>query len=211
VRSSGKAGVTWITSEESRAEVHRMRHASDALLTGIGTIHADNPLLTDRSGLPRRRRLLRVILDSKLHLAPDARIVQTADEDLLIFTHALLTSPTARKLEEAGVELVHVAPRAGGSKSGAGINLQEVLADLGRRDVLSVLLEAGPRLNGAALTAGAVHKVALFYAPKIAGGSTVPFAHAKDFTHAALHNTSVRTIGPDFLLEGYLKNVYGNY
>src|SRR6202795_278904 len=55
---------TWITSEESRAEVHRIRHASDALLTGIGTILADDPLLTDRSGLPRRRRLLRVILDS---------------------------------------------------------------------------------------------------------------------------------------------------
>src|SRR5215472_6750335 len=59
-------GSEWITSEESRAEVHRMRHASDALLTGIGTILTDDPLLTDRSGLQRRRRLLRVILDSKL-------------------------------------------------------------------------------------------------------------------------------------------------
>src|SRR5258708_7947176 len=57
---------TWVTSEESRAEVHRMRHASDALLTGIGTILADDPLLTERSGLPRRRRLVRVILDTKL-------------------------------------------------------------------------------------------------------------------------------------------------
>ncbi len=62
----------WITSEESRAEVHRMRHASDALLTGIGTILADDPLLTDRSGLPRRRRLLRVILDTHLRLSPKA-------------------------------------------------------------------------------------------------------------------------------------------
>src|SRR5262249_35917652 len=71
----------WITSEESRAEVHRMRHASDALLTGIGTILADDPLLTDRSGLERRRRLLRVILDTKLRLAPKSRIVQTSDDD----------------------------------------------------------------------------------------------------------------------------------
>src|SRR5580700_7835241 len=60
--ASNKSSATWITSEESRAEVHLMRHASDALLTGIGSVLADNPLLTDRSGLPRRRPLLRVIL-----------------------------------------------------------------------------------------------------------------------------------------------------
>src|SRR5579884_4160489 len=85
----------WITSEESRAEVQRMRHASDALLTGIGTILADDPLLTDRSGLPRRRKLLRVILDSRLRLSPESRIVQTADDDLLVFTLATLKSPKA--------------------------------------------------------------------------------------------------------------------
>src|SRR5438445_1513476 len=94
----------WITSEESRAEVHRMRHASDALLTGIGTILADDPLLTDRSGLPRRRKLLRVILDSQLKLSPKSRIVKTANKDLLVFTGASLQSPKARKLQEAGVE-----------------------------------------------------------------------------------------------------------
>src|SRR5246127_1891435 len=88
----------WITSEESRAEVHRMRHASDALLTGIGTILADDPLLTDRSGLPRRKPLLRVILDGKLRLSPKSRIVRTADDDILVFTAALLKSPKARKL-----------------------------------------------------------------------------------------------------------------
>ena len=90
----------WITSEESRAEVQRMRHASDALLTGIGTILADNPLLTDRSGLQRRRKLRRVILDSKLRLPLKSRIVATADDDLLVFTAASLKSPKARKLQE---------------------------------------------------------------------------------------------------------------
>ena len=85
-----------------------MRHASDALLTGIGTILADNPLLTDRSGLPRRRRLLRVILDSELKLAEESRIVRTVDEDLLIFTRTPLRAPRARKLAEAGVKLVRV-------------------------------------------------------------------------------------------------------
>ena len=86
----------WITSEESRAEVQRMRHASDALLTGIGTILADDPLLTDRSGLPRRRRLLRVIVDTKLRLPLKSRIVQTADDDLLVFTACSLKSAKAR-------------------------------------------------------------------------------------------------------------------
>jgi diaminohydroxyphosphoribosylaminopyrimidine deaminase/5-amino-6-(5-phosphoribosylamino)uracil reductase len=212
--AAGKSSVTWITSEESRAEVHRMRHASDALLTGIGTILADNPLLTDRSGLPRRRRLLRVILDSKLRLAEDSRIVRTVDEDLLIFTRTPLTAPRARKLVEAGAELVQVRKPEGSVELGSdpGIDLEEVLTELGRREVLSVLLEAGPRLNGAALAAGVVHKLALFYAPKIAGGGTVPFASAAGVTrHGALHNTSVRMIGPDFLVEGYCKNVYGNY
>src|SRR5712672_3696592 len=84
----------WITSEESRAEVQRMRHASDGLLTGIGTILADDPLLTDRSGLQRRKRLLRVILDAKLRLPAKSRIVQTADDDLLVFTATPLDSPT---------------------------------------------------------------------------------------------------------------------
>ena len=93
-------------SEESRAEVQRMRHASDALLTGIGTILADDPLLTDRSGLPRRRRLLRVILDTKLRLSPKSRIVESAEDDLLVFTATSLKSPKARKLQNAGVELI---------------------------------------------------------------------------------------------------------
>src|SRR6202165_3538131 len=105
-QSGKQKSSTWITSEESRAEVHRMRHASDALLTGIGTILADDPLLTDRSGLPRRRRLLRVILDSQLRLSPRARIVKTTDDDLLVFTSETLRSAKARSLRKAGVEIV---------------------------------------------------------------------------------------------------------
>src|SRR5882762_8053912 len=122
-----KRGI-WITSEESRAEVQRMRHISDALLTGIGTILADDPLLADRSGLPRRKRLLRVILDTKLRLPPKSRIVQTADDDLLVFTAAPLASPKARKLQEKGVELMRVRATRG------RIDLPGVLAELGKRE-----------------------------------------------------------------------------
>src|SRR6202035_1624407 len=192
---------TWITSEESRAEVHHMRHASDALLTGIGTILADDPLLTDRSGLPRRRRLLRVILDTRLRLSPKSRIVQTADDDLLVFTAAPLKSPKSRKLQNAGVELLRA------KKTHAGLDLVAVLKELGGRDVLSMLLEAGPGLNGAALSAGVVNKLVLFYAPKIAGDSRVPFVNSGAKTMPPVRVRAIRQIGPDIAIEALFYGV----
>jgi diaminohydroxyphosphoribosylaminopyrimidine deaminase/5-amino-6-(5-phosphoribosylamino)uracil reductase len=184
----------WITSEESRAEVHRMRHASDALLTGIGTILADNPLLTDRSGLPRRRRLLRVILDTRLRLSPKSRIIQTSDDDLLVYTSALLKTPKARKLQNAGVELIEV------KRSRNGLDLGAVLKDLGRRDILSVLLEAGPHLNAAALSANLVNKLVLFYSPKIAATASVPFVNPGTIAMPHLRVSTIRQSGPDIAI-----------
>lgn len=195
-------GSEWITSEESRAEVHRMRHASDALLTGLGTILADDPLLTDRSGLQRRRRLLRVVLDSKLRLPPKSHIVETADDDLLVFTAASLKSATARKLQNAGIEIVQVKAKEG------RLDLCAVLTELGRREILSVLLEAGPTLNGAALAAGIVHKLFLFYAPKIAADNRVPFALAPNFALPPLRNLRMQGFGPDIALEAYLRDAF---
>ena len=192
----------WISSEESRAEVHRMRHASDALLTGIGTILADNPLLTDRSGVPRRRRLLRAIVDTNLRLSTNSRIVQTADDDLLVFTAAPLDSPKAKRLQNAGVELFRVRGRR------SSVDLDAVLSELGKRDILSVLFEAGPTLNAAALSAGLVHKLFLFYAPKIAGEVSVPFAHLKGAGLSPLPDIRVQQFGPDVALEAYLRDVY---
>jgi diaminohydroxyphosphoribosylaminopyrimidine deaminase/5-amino-6-(5-phosphoribosylamino)uracil reductase len=193
----------WISSEESRAEVHRMRHASDALLTGVGTILSDDPLLTDRSGLPRRKRLLRVVLDSKLRLPPTFRIVKTSDDDLLVFTAAPLNSAKVRKLQNAGVELVHAKAKNG------RVDLPAILAELGRREILSVLIEAGSTLNGAALAAGVVHKLFLFYAPKIAGENRVPFALAPKLIHLPLQNVQIHSFGPDFALEASLQNTRG--
>jgi diaminohydroxyphosphoribosylaminopyrimidine deaminase/5-amino-6-(5-phosphoribosylamino)uracil reductase len=200
-----KLPTQWISSEESRAEVHRMRHASDALLTGIGTIKVDDPLLTDRSGLPRRRRLLRVILDWGLSLSQHSRIVQTADEDLLVFTSESTASARARMLQRKGVEIVPAGSRE------KRVDLEAVLAELGNREILSVLLEAGPTLNGTALTAGIVHKLVLFYAPKIAGDSRVPFAYAPTLTRTTLERLRVQPFGPDLAIEGYLHDVYRNH
>jgi diaminohydroxyphosphoribosylaminopyrimidine deaminase / 5-amino-6-(5-phosphoribosylamino)uracil reductase len=178
--------------------VQRMRHASDALLTGIGTILADDPFLTDRSGLERRRRLLRVVLDTKLRLPVKSRIVQTVDDDLLVFTGASLKSAKARKLENVGVELVRAKLRGG------KIDLQTVLNELGKREIFSVLLEAGPRLNGAALVAGVVQKLVLFYAPKLAGHLDVPFVSLADAGFPSLRLSSFQQFGPDIAIEAYV-------
>jgi diaminohydroxyphosphoribosylaminopyrimidine deaminase/5-amino-6-(5-phosphoribosylamino)uracil reductase len=196
---------TWITSQESREEVHRMRHASDALLTGIGTVLADDPLLTDRSGLPRRRRLLRVILDSKLRLRPRARIVKNADDDLLVFTNEPLRAAKVKTLQKAGVEIVSMKKRA------RHVDLHSVLKELGKREILSLLLEAGSALNGAALAADVVDKVFLFYAPRFAGETRVPLATATNLKHAPLRAVNIHQFGSDFAVEGMLHDVYGNH
>jgi diaminohydroxyphosphoribosylaminopyrimidine deaminase / 5-amino-6-(5-phosphoribosylamino)uracil reductase len=205
-KKSGKRnGSAWITSEASRAEVHRLRHAADAVVTGIGTVLADDPLLTDRSGLPRRRRLLRVILDSRLRLPLRSQVVRTAEQDVLVVTTLSAKHPRARRLAHAGVEVLHVASRGGRP------DLRAVLRELGQRDILSVLLEAGSTLNGAALAAGVVDKLALFYAPKLAGRVDVPFACAKGLSLPPLSGVTFHRCGPDFAVEGYLHDVYRNH
>jgi diaminohydroxyphosphoribosylaminopyrimidine deaminase / 5-amino-6-(5-phosphoribosylamino)uracil reductase len=201
-KSSKQKERNWISSEESRAEVHRMRHAADAVLTGIGTVKIDDPLLTDRSGLPRRKPLLRVILDWGLSLSPHSHIVQSARNDVLVFTQQHANTRRIRALEKAGVEVVRAASRNG------QIHLEAALAELGRREILSVLLEAGPTLNGAALTAGIVHKLFLFYAPKIAGEARVPFALAPNLKLPPLQRVRTQAFGSDIAIEAYLQDVY---
>jgi diaminohydroxyphosphoribosylaminopyrimidine deaminase/5-amino-6-(5-phosphoribosylamino)uracil reductase len=178
-------------------EVHRMRHAADAVLTGIGTVKTDDPLLTDRSGFPRRRPLLRVVLDGGLTISPHARIVESAANDVLVFTQQHAHVPRVRALEKAGVEVIRAVSRLG------QINLRAVLAELGRRELLSVLLEAGPTLNGAALLAGIVHKLFLFYSPKISGETRVPFAVAPNLKLPPFERLRTQPFGPDIALEAY--------
>jgi diaminohydroxyphosphoribosylaminopyrimidine deaminase/5-amino-6-(5-phosphoribosylamino)uracil reductase len=196
----------WISSSESRAEVQHMRHASDALLTGIGTVLVDDPLLTDRTGLPRRRKLLRVVLDSQLRLPLRSKLVRSADGDVLVFTRAKEDSPKARALRRAGVDVVRLTGR--GSKP----DLLESVAELGRREILSVILEAGAILNSAAFAAGIVDKMRVFFAPKIAGLADgkpgTALASARLRAVQELSNTSIEPFGPDFAIEGYLRNVY---
>jgi diaminohydroxyphosphoribosylaminopyrimidine deaminase/5-amino-6-(5-phosphoribosylamino)uracil reductase len=174
------------------------------LLTGIGTVLGDDPLLTDRTCLPRRRKLLRVVMDSRLRLPPHSKLVRSADGDVLVFTRERENSPRARALRRAGVEVVRVAGRS------AKLSLRAVMAELGRREVLSVLLEAGATLNSAALSAGIVDKMRVFLAPKIAGFKSVAAAPNGFQAACELHDMTLAQFGVDFAVEGYLHDVYGN-
>ena len=199
----------WLTGAEARAEVHRMRHASDAILTGIGTVLADDPLLTDRSGLPRRRPLLRVILDSELRIPLDSQLVRSANSDLLVILHSPeVASDRIVSLNAAGAETVPV-PCTNGR-----LDLNEALACLGQRQILSLLLECGSQLNGAFLAANLVHKLALFQSPARLGAEAIPFAAGIDSPSTVeqrLQSPTRTTYGPDTLISGYLDNPWSKF
>ncbi|HEY0758448.1 MAG TPA: bifunctional diaminohydroxyphosphoribosylaminopyrimidine deaminase/5-amino-6-(5-phosphoribosylamino)uracil reductase RibD [Acidisarcina sp.] len=191
----------WITGPGSREAVQQLRHASDALLSGIDTVLNDDPLLTDRTGLPRRRGLLRVVLDSRLRLGGEAglksRLVRSAEEDVLVFcTHAELDHRIA--LEERGVRVEEVSGErltagvgdlqapgpgevSGSSATAAGrVPIKDVLQRLGELAVTSVMIEAGARVNTSALGEGLVDRLLLFHAPERIGRSGVPVVYGVD-------------------------------
>lgn len=206
----GTGGPTggWITSDEARAHVQQLRHAHDAILAGVGTVIADNPLLTDRSGLARRRPLLRVILDSRLRLPLDSRIVQTAKDDVVIFC-SLAEEKKKQQLLDHGIQVEQVAT--------AGVDgrpdLMAICRWLAEREITSVMIEGGAFVNWEALAAGVVDKVFLYYAPKIlAGTGAVPFAAGPGFGRmsdaAHLKSFRLHRFGEDFAVEGYLRDPY---
>ncbi|MGC2547426.1 MAG: bifunctional diaminohydroxyphosphoribosylaminopyrimidine deaminase/5-amino-6-(5-phosphoribosylamino)uracil reductase RibD [Silvibacterium sp.] len=193
-----------LTSEESRAEVHRMRHASDALITGINTVIADNPLLTDRSGLPRRRPLLRVVLDSTLRLPLNSKLAQTANEDVLIFC----TTPNPerqRALQALGIRVEQVETE----QNSARVDLKRVFQRLGEMEITSAMLEGGAQLNAAALN-GFIDKLSLFYAPIFLGPTGVPLIQTADSQQIKPIRTTITNFGPDFRLEAYLRDPWAS-
>ena len=170
-----KAEPYWITSEAARAAVQPLRWQADAALTGVDTVVADDPLLTDRSGFRRRRALLRVVLDSALRMPLDSKMVATARNDVVIFT---VSKDQARidELRTRGVR-VEVLPAEAGR-----VPIAKVLDKLGEEGILSLLTETGTRLNTALLAGGLVDRVHLFVSPQIMGSDAVPafrgMAHA---------------------------------
>jgi diaminohydroxyphosphoribosylaminopyrimidine deaminase/5-amino-6-(5-phosphoribosylamino)uracil reductase len=212
----------WITSEGARSHVHAMRHASDAIMVGVGTIIADDPLLTDRSGMPRRRPLLRVILDSRLRLPLESRVVKTAHDDVIVFC-CFAEEHKRAELEAKGVRVVQVPmqqvledgtiPFPTGAPPDGRPDLQLVLEKLGELEITSLIIEGGAMVNWAALSAGVVDKVFFFYAPKIlAGKGSIPFALGAGYQRlsdaAYVKNVTLHRFGQDFAVEGYVKDPY---
>ena len=157
----------WITGEAARAAVQPLRWQADAALTGIDTVLADDPMLTDRSGKRRRRALQRVVLDSALRMPLDSKMVKSAQNDVVIFT---VSKDQARihELRSRGVR-VEVLPAEAGR-----VPLGRVLDLLGSEGILTVLTETGTRLNTALLAGGLVDRVHLFISPQIMGSDAVP-------------------------------------
>lgn len=182
----------WITGEASRAAVQTLRWQADAVLTGVDTVLADDPLLTDRSGMRRRRKLLRVVLDSALRMPLDAKMVKGAEGDVVVFTVSH-DRQRATALRERGVRVEVLEAEAG------RVPLGTVLDRLAAENVLTLLTETGTRLNTALLAAGLVDRVHLFVSPQIMGSDAVPAFGG--ITEAAwLRDVEVERYGEDLEL-----------
>ena len=179
----------WVTSDESRQRVQSIRHSVDALLTGSGTILKDDPMLTDRTGLPRRRPLLRAVIDRRGRLHPGLKIFDTPG--VLIYTQA----------PHLEISDSHEVCR--------GIShLGDVVADLTRREIQSFLLECGPDLAFDALKSGIIDKIVVFVAPRIFGGREVPAFGSGGIRSLAeainIDDWDVERVGPDLMVTGYV-------
>ena len=197
----------WITGEQARTHVQELRHQNDAILVGVGTVIADDPLLTDRSGHPRRRRLLRVILDSCLRLPIESRIVKTAEGDVLLLC-SFAEEKKKVELQKQGIR-VQQLPQA---IHDGHPDIAAVVRCLGEMEITSLLIEGGSMVNGAAFAAGVVDKVFLYFAPRILGGAAVPFAEGTGYADIAgspkVNRIRLHNFGEDFAVEGYLKDPY---
>ncbi|WP_433973782.1 bifunctional diaminohydroxyphosphoribosylaminopyrimidine deaminase/5-amino-6-(5-phosphoribosylamino)uracil reductase RibD [Tunturiibacter lichenicola] len=210
----------WLTGPAARYEVQLLRHASDAVLTGIGTVLADDPQLTDRSGmlgpdnLPRRRPLLRVILDSQLRIPLSSQLVRSASDDKASGHSNLLilcskTVPTAKitALTDLGAQVETVPDHAG------RLSLPAVLTTLAERNILSLLLECGSHLNGAFIHQNLVDKAVLIYAETELGNQAIPFAQgiaSPYLFEESFHRITRANYGPDACVTGYLHDPWLN-
>jgi diaminohydroxyphosphoribosylaminopyrimidine deaminase/5-amino-6-(5-phosphoribosylamino)uracil reductase len=203
----------WITSEIARGHVQMLRHSCDAILTGIGTALADNPMLTDRSGLPRSRPLLRVVLDSRLRLGCDSRLVASCKDDLAVITTSAASPERRKSLEKAGVMVMVFDGPLG------RVDIRSTIDWLGGQKMLSVIVEAGSHLNWAVLEAECADKIFFYYAPKILGGmQSLPMAggigRRRRVDAIRVRDLELHPISRDeFAVEGYVVkelDVYGD-
>jgi diaminohydroxyphosphoribosylaminopyrimidine deaminase/5-amino-6-(5-phosphoribosylamino)uracil reductase len=206
-RIATKTGSSrWITSEGSRVLVHKMRAASDAVMTGIGTVKADDPRLDVRIEGYEGRQPARIIVDARGAMPLDSLIMKTAaDVQTIIATTDVMTLETTQRMADAGAEII-VVPQLGDR-----IDLGKLLDELGKRGMCSILLEAGSALATAFISEGLVDKYAFFIAPKLIGGTAALSFYggvgAEDIKDAdALSFGEPVKVGGDIFIEAYPKN-----
>ena len=194
----------WVTGPRARAEVQQMRRESDAVMVGANTVRADDPQLTARGAdnRPLPRQPVRVALDSRCRLPADAQLLRQPGQTL-VYTTRQSPAANVRRLERAGAVVIPVGATAAGR-----VCPREALADLGRRQIVNLLVEGGGQILGSLFDAGLVDKVQAFIAPVIIGGadaaSPVDGAGAEVMAAAyRLHRTALRRIGDDWLITGY--------
>jgi len=183
----------WITSEESRLHGHRLRHIHDAILIGIGTVIADDPELSARIDVEHARQPLRVVLDSQLRTPISAKVVGP---------NSLIATTRSGRV---GTAEVLVLPAAADGR----VPLGPLLDDLGRRGILSVLVEGGTDVHAAFFAAGLVDKVHAYMAPRLIGGREAPGpiggTGVERLTDAIqLRDLDSIHLGPDILITGYV-------
>jgi diaminohydroxyphosphoribosylaminopyrimidine deaminase/5-amino-6-(5-phosphoribosylamino)uracil reductase len=192
----------WVAGPESRARAHELRHQYDAILVGAGTVAIDDPLLTDRSGHPRRLALVRVVLDEGSKIPSQSQLAKTAMQTpVIVFTGAAADPDSIKRLEAQGVEIVRSNSR----------DVLAVLKELGSRSIQSVLVEGGAAIAGNFVDAKLINKVTFFVAPKIVGGREAPSAVAGagiDRMADALELEDIEIIrrGRDVEITGYPRN-----
>lgn len=193
---AGTAGrPTALTSEAANRHAHRVRAEVDALAVGVGTILADDPLLTAR-GAYRELPLTRVIFDRSLRTPPEARVLSTRDAGpVMIVSTAAASADRSRRdaLEARGAELVI-----------AGDTLRSGMLALGARGISSLLLEGGAQLHESAWEEGVVDCVRLYFTPHLLGPGALRFLGGRPLSTLGLIDQRTETLGPDVLMEGYV-------
>lgn len=190
----------WVTGAAAREQVHTLRHQHEAIMVGIGTVLADDPLLNTRASVPAIDPV-RIIVDSKLRLPLDARVVTDRSIRTVVLASSEASVEQRQALEAAGVEVVICG-------TGSKVDLGEGMKKLGELEIGSILLEGGGQLNGGMLEAGLIDKIVLYYAAKIIGGADAPgtftFAGIEKMADAIqLEQVSVEMAGEDICISGY--------
>ncbi len=188
----------YITSKEARAYVHQLRTEVDAVMVGLNTVVRDNPELTPR--LVKGKDPMKIVVDSKLKIPKSCNLMKDPAK-LIIATTGKASKNDIKKMQQKGVNVITAK-----SKNGM-VNLQELMKQLGKHEITSVMIEGGSELNSTAIKAGVVDKMLIFTAPKIIGnglGAIGNLGIKKIDKAINLKNPVCRRIGKDMLVEGYL-------